>query len=102
MRRRVERVAEELRHGRLAPEPGKAKVLATRDGVVEDWSTTAILLRAQGQESLAQGIENHVRRMPAAATDKEFLAKGLLAQLAAQRARVRSAEPEQLVGDRTR
>ena len=44
MRRKVERVAEELRHGRLASEAGKAKLLATRDRVVEDWSATAASL----------------------------------------------------------
>ena len=102
LRRKVERVAEELRRGQLAPEPRKAKLLATRDRVVEDWGATATLLRAQGHESLAQGVEAYVRRMPAVATEKELVAAGLLAQLAAQRARVRSVEPEHLVADRAR
>ena len=102
MRRKVERVAEELQHGRLAPESGKAKLLATRSRVVEDWRTTAALLRAQGHESLARGVEAFARRMPAVATEKELLAKGLLAHLAAQRARVRSDEREHSVGDRAR
>ena len=102
MRRKVERVAGELRQGRLAPDPGKAKLLAMRGGVVEDWRTTATLLRAQGHESLARGVEDYVRRMPAVATEKEIVAKGLLAQLAAQRARVRSDEREHSVGDRAR
>src|SRR5882724_241862 len=61
MRRKVERVAEELRRGRLAPESAKAKLLATRGGVVENWSMTATLLRAQGERSLAQGVEAYVR-----------------------------------------
>lgn len=102
MRRRVERVAAELGRGRLASEAEKAKLLATRSRVVEDWSATATLLRAQGQDSLARGVEAYVRRMPAVATEKELLAKGLLAQLAAQRARMRSTEPEHSVGDRAR
>ena len=102
MRRKVERVAEELQHGRLAPEAGKAKLLATRGGVVEDWITTAALLRAQGHESLAHGVEAYVRRIPAMATEKEVVANGLLAQLAAQRVRVRSDEHEHSVGDRAR
>ena len=100
MRRKVERVAAELQHGRLAPESGKATLLATRERVVEEWSATATLLRAQGQESLARGAEAYVRRMPAVATEKEILAKGLLAQVAAQRSRVHPAEREQSVGDR--
>ena len=102
MRRKVERVADELQHGRLAPESGKAKVLATHNCIVEDWSATTAVLRAQGQDSLARGVEAYVRRMPAVATEKELVAKGLLAQLAVERARVRSTEPEHLVGDRAR
>ena len=102
MRRKVERVAEELQHGRLAPEPGKAKLLATLGHVVEDWRTTAKLLRAQGQDSLARGVEAYARRMPAVTTEKELLAKGLLAQVAAQRSRVRSDDREHVIGDRAR
>jgi hypothetical protein len=101
MRRKVERVPEELLRGRLIPEPGKAKLLATRSNVVADWKATAALLRAQGQQSLARQVEAYIRRMPAVATDKELLAKGVLAQLAAQRSPVRSAERERLV-DRAR
>ena len=102
MRRKVERVAEELQRGRLAPESGKYKLVATRSRVVEDWRATATLLRAQGQESLARGIEDFMHRMPAVATEKEVVAKGLLAQLEAQRVRVRSDEREHLVGERAR
>jgi hypothetical protein len=102
MRRKVERVAGELQRGQLAPEPGKARLLATRSRVVEDWRTTATRLRALGQESLARGIEAYVRRMPAVATEKELLAKALLAQVAAQRSLVRSREREHVVGDRAR
>jgi hypothetical protein len=102
MRCKVKRVAEELGRGQLAPESGKAKLLATRSRVVEEWSATAALLRTQGQESLARDVEGYIRRMPAVATEKEFLAKGLLAQVAAQRSRVRSAEREHSVGDRAR
>jgi len=102
MRGMVERAAAELQHGRLAPESGKARLLATRTRVVEEWSATADLLRAQGQESLARGVEAYVRRMPAVATQKERVAKGLLAQLAAQRSRMLSIEREHVVGDRAR
>ena len=102
MRRKVERVAEELQHGRLALESGKANAIATRSRVVEDWNTTATLLRAQGQESLARGVEAYVRRMATVATEKEIVAKGLIAQVTAQRSRVRSTEPEHSIADRAR
>ena len=102
MRRKVERVAEELQHGRIALEAGKAKVLATRNRVVEDWNGTATLLRAQGQQLLAKEVESYLRKIPAVATEKELLAKGLLAQMAARRSRRRSGEPERSIGDRVR
>ncbi len=102
MRNKVERVAEELLRGRVTPEPGKAKLLATRNNVVADWKATATLLRAQGHERLARDIEGYIRHMPAVATDKQRIAKGLLAQLATQRSRMPSAERERSIGDRAR
>lgn len=102
MRRKVERVAEELQHGRPAPEAGKARLLATRGRVVEDWSATAALLRAQEQESLAQIVETYMRQMPAVATEKEAVTAGLQVHMAGQRARVRATEPVNSVGDRAR
>ena len=91
MRNKVERVAEELLRGRVRPEPGKAKLLATRSSVVAEWKETASLLRTQGHERLAKDIESYVRQMPTVATDKERLAKGLLAQLATQRSHIPTA-----------
>ena len=102
MRRKVGRVAGELQHGLLTPEPGKARLLATRNRVVEDWRATATLLRAQGHESLARSVEAYVRCIPAVATEKEVVAKGLLAQLAEQRSPVRSAKRDLSVEDRAR
>ena len=102
MRRKVERVADELQHPPLATDPGKTKLLVTRGAVVADWRTTATALRVQGQLPLAREVEDYIRRMPAVATEKELLAKGLIAQVAAQRSRVRSSEIEHSVGDRAR
>ncbi len=102
MRRKVKRVADELQRGRLAPEVGKGRLVATRERVVEDWSATATQLRAQDQPSLAREVQAYVRRMAAVATEKELLAKGLLAQLEAQHVRMRATEPEPSVGDRAR
>jgi hypothetical protein len=101
MRRRVERVAEELQHGRLAIEAGKAKLLATRGSVVEDWRMTAGLLWTQGEQSLAQGVETYARRMPAVATEKELVAAELLTRLGLERDRVRSGERDHFGGDRS-
>jgi hypothetical protein len=78
MRRKAETVAEELRRGRLTPELGKAKLIAARAKVVGDWTSTAAVLRAQGQESLIRDIQEYVRRMPDVATEKELLGRRLV------------------------
>jgi len=102
VRRKVEGVAEELRRGRLTPEPGRLKLLATRAKVVEAWEAAAVLLRANGQEALAKDVEDYVQRMPVVVTEKEGVAKALLSQLLSRESRARASEPDPLVGERTR
>ena len=87
MRRKVEEVAREIQAGALAPEPGKGKLHGTRETVRAGWLATAEVLRAQGQGDLAKEVEAYVKAMPAARTDKEMIAAGLLAQIKAQRQR---------------
>jgi len=102
MRRKAEGVGSELLRGGLRPEPGKAELLATREHVLEDWNATAASLRDQGEPQLAREVENFVRRMPEVGTDKERIAKALLAQVAAQRSRSVSVERERSMEDRGR
>ena len=73
MRRKAEWVARELLRGGLRAEPGKAKFLATRGYVVQDWSTTAANLRDQGEPQLAREVEGFVRQMPAVAAGNVIL-----------------------------
>ncbi len=102
LRRKAEWVASELLRGGLRREPGKAKLLATRERVVQDWNATAANLRDQGEPRLAREDEDFVRRMPAVATGNERIAKGLLAQVAAQRSRALSAQRQRSMEDRAR
>ena len=102
MRRKVEAVAGELLGSGLRPEPGTAKLLSTRRQVVEDWKATAGLLQAQGRQSLAGDVDAFLRDMPAPSTDKALLARGLLAQLTAERFRDRGAERDPSRADRSR
>lgn len=102
MRQKLERVAEELRRGRLALEPGKRKLLATRAKVAEAWEAAAVLLRAHGQAALAKDVEAYVQRMPAVVTENEGVAKALLSQLLTRGPRARAAESDPLVRERTR
>lgn len=85
MRRRVEQVAREIQAGRLAPEPGKTKLNATRETVRSGWLATAEVLRGQGQAQLAAEVEAFAKSMPAARTDREMIAAGLLARIQARR-----------------
>jgi hypothetical protein len=102
MRRNAEWVARELLRGGLRAEPGKAKLLAARERVVQDWSATAANLRDQGEPQLALEVEGFVRRMPKVVTDNERIASALLAQVAAQRAWTLSTEREPPMEDRGR
>jgi hypothetical protein len=102
MRHKAEWVAKELLRGGLRAEPSKAKLLATRAHVVQDWSETAANLRDQGQPQLAREVEAYMRRMPPVATGNERIAMGLLAQVAAQRSRTLFAEQERSIEDRGR
>jgi len=102
MRGKAEGVGSELLRGGLGPEPGKAKLLATRERVIQDWNATAANLRDQGEPQLAREVESFVRHMPAVATVNERIAKSLLAHVAAQRSRALSAERERSIEDRAR
>jgi len=102
MRRKAEGVGSELLRGGLRREPGKAKLLVTRERVVQDWRATAANLRDQGEPRLAREVEDLVRHMPAVATGNERIAKRLLAHVAAQRSRALSAERERSIEDRPR
>ena len=102
VRGRVETVAEELRRGRLIPEPGKDKLLATRATVVGGWQGTAALLRAHGLDALAKEVEAYVQRLPAVTTEKENIATGLLSQLGNRPPRGHAAERDRSAGERSR
>ena len=102
MRHKAEGVGSELLRGGLSPEPGKAKLLATRERVIQDWIATAANLRDEGEPRLAREVEEFVRRMPAVATANERIAKSLLAHIATQRARAVSAERERSIEERAR
>jgi type IV secretory pathway VirD2 relaxase len=102
MRTKAESVAKELMRGGVITEPGKAKLLATREQVVQDLIATAANLRDQGEPRLAREVEAFLRRMPGVVTGKEHIAKALLANVAAQRSRTLSAGRERSMEDRAR
>ena len=85
MRAKVQAVARELQQGGLAADPAMPRLKQTREAVVAGWRTTAEALRAQGDEQLAREVEAFIAAMPTVRTEKEQIAAGLLAEVAAQR-----------------
>lgn len=79
MRRKVEQVGKALQAGRLSPDPGRARLMATRHEVESDWRSTAHALRRQGLEALARQVEQFTRAMAPVRTDKEWILDGLRA-----------------------
>ena len=76
-RERVSAVAAELRNGRLKSEPGRARLLDTRQDVEEGWRAVSELLVAQGRPELAAEVVRFVAQMPRPRTDREQIAESL-------------------------
>ena len=80
MRERAEAVAQELAHGRLRVEPGKASLVNTRNEVRRAWLAVSDILADHGHLELADNTRRFMEAMPPVRTDKEFLAAQLLHQ----------------------
>ena len=78
MRERTERVASELRSGKLRVEPGKSKIIQTRKDVEAGWRAVADMLVTEGQSELAIEIWRFIDRMRPPKTEKELLAEAVL------------------------
>lgn len=83
-RARFESVAADLRRGQLRLEPGKARLLGTRQAVERGWDALGHVLASEGRSDLAAKVREFVARMPPARTDREMIAEAL-------RSRVRDA-----------
>lgn len=77
-RERTESVAVELIKGALRIEPGKARIIETRETIERGWRATSDILAAQGQPQLAAGIHRFLAAMPPARTERELLAQALM------------------------
>jgi len=70
-------VTQELQNGNIRAEPGKAKLLQTRQDVEHGWRTVSQILEREGQPALAAEVNRFVERMPAPRTEKERIAEQL-------------------------
>ena len=80
LRDRAERIARELRSGKLKPTQGKARLLETRREVIAGWHAAADFLLEAGQGVLAQKIWGFIGGMPPPLTTDEQLAATLQEQ----------------------
>jgi type IV secretory pathway VirD2 relaxase len=89
MRVRADRVAKEILEGVLRSESGKSKLLETRTEIERGWRAVSDILARQGQHELGAQVRQFLDHMPAALTEKEWLAEMLQA-----RARESARRPE--------
>jgi len=82
MRERVEAVARELNAGKLQIEPGKEKLLRTREEVRLAWLAVSDTLSRDGHPELAMQVRRFAEQMPRPGTEKEYIAARLLARRA--------------------
>jgi hypothetical protein len=76
-RSRAEAAAAELLKGDLPTEPGKSKLLQTREEVERGWRAVRDILGNEGQLELAAQITRFVDRMPPPRTENEWLLFGM-------------------------
>ncbi|MGA7823281.1 MAG: relaxase/mobilization nuclease domain-containing protein [Steroidobacteraceae bacterium] len=77
-RQRTVAVARELNRRDVEPEPGKARLLETRQEVLRGWRAVGDQLVMQNQLELAQTVRGFVARMPAVQTEAEWIRSQLL------------------------
>jgi hypothetical protein len=73
----VQRIVAQPGGGRLDSEPGKAKLVETRETVVRAWHVIAEKLLIDGHGRLAEQVWKFIGEMPPVATDNERIARGL-------------------------
>jgi hypothetical protein len=77
LRAQAEAVAAELQRGGTRLEHGKRKLVETRGQVENSWRAIAHLLAKDGHHGLANDVSRFVNRMPAAKTEREWIAHEL-------------------------
>ena len=81
MEKLAKEVGNEIRIGKLRPEPGKEILQSTRATVVREWEQTARRLEAQGERLLAKDVRSFASNLPLPRTDREHVAAAILAEI---------------------
>jgi predicted transcriptional regulator len=78
MRERAEAVARDPSQGNGRVEPGKAKLVETRNNVRRAWWTVSEILNRDKQPDLAAEVTRFAEQMPPAMTEREWMAGKLV------------------------
>jgi hypothetical protein len=76
-RTRAEAVARELLKGDLRIEPGKARLLETREEVQRGWFAVGDILMTEGRKELANEVWRFAAEMPPPKTEREVISDDL-------------------------
>jgi len=87
MRERAEVVAQELAKGKLKIEPGKARLVGTRNEVRRAWLAVGDILIRERQPELAAHVRRYADQMAPPLTEKEWMATRLVESARDARAR---------------
>jgi hypothetical protein len=93
MRERADVVAQELAQGKLRIEPGKARLVATRNEVRRAWLMVGEILIRRRQPELAAHVRRFSDEMPPPRTEKEWVAAEVLGRGPSPPTRERSRAP---------
>jgi Relaxase/Mobilisation nuclease domain len=77
-RARAESVAADLSNGNLRVEPGKRKLIETRNNIERGWRAASDILIARGYPELAAQIHRFLVEFPPPRTDREAIAAALM------------------------
>jgi hypothetical protein len=86
-RTRAEAVARELLKGDLKFEQGAARLLETRKEVERGWFAVGDILMTEGRKELANEVWRFAAEMPAAITERDWIAKDLQSRVRDARTR---------------
>jgi type IV secretion system T-DNA border endonuclease VirD2 len=84
-------VGNEIRAGKLKPEPGRKSIIRSRETVIWEWERTANQLDAQGEHLLAADVRAFLKDMLPPRTDREWVAAGILSEIVRRESPVRTA-----------
>lgn len=87
MRERAEAAARARSEGGLQVEPGKARLVETRNQVRRAWCTVSEILIREHQLGLAAQVRRFIDQMPPPITEREWLAGKLVEHIRSPRAR---------------